>query len=225
MKTLPFTYSLGLAASLLVGCSDPNQDVLEKAPGGPATKQAFEQACTNFLLGDKDGFGQGFQDGYALNLPGGTSLPLDWRSNDPAFTDVYPADIVPNGNTTHQIQFTMEYTPPSTIGSARIRLNTLGIQDGDAQVCGSNTDVRLFIDGQEIPQAFDAVDQFDNIDGRWSDLAGHLEIAIPGNLLYLLKDGKLNFRWEILQQTTGTPSYDAFAIDYIELSLCTGDDR
>ncbi|MBL7850284.1 MAG: hypothetical protein JNN04_05230 [Cyclobacteriaceae bacterium] len=225
MKTLPLASSLGLAASLLVGCSDPNQDVLEKAPGAPATKQATEQVCTTFLLGDKDGFGQGFKEGHALYLPAGTSLPLNWQNNDPFFTDVYPADIAPNGNSTHQIQFSMEYTPPSQIGSARILLNTLGIQDGDAQVCGSDTDIKLFIDGQEIPQAFDAIDQFDNMDGRWSDIAGHLEITVPGNLLYLLKDGKVDFRWEILQKIPGMQSYDAFAIDYIELSLCTGDDR
>lgn len=225
MKTLVYASSLGFAASFLIGCNDPNQDVLEKAPGGPATKQAVEQACTTALLGDKDGFGQGFKDGYSLYLPGGTSLPLTWQNNDPLFTDIYPADIAPNGNTTHQIQFTMDYTPPSAIGSARIRLNTLGIQDGDEQVCGSDTDIKLFIDGQEIPHAFDAVDQFDNMDGRWSDFAGQVEIAVPGNLLHLLKDGKVELRWEILQKVPGMQSYDAFAIDYIELWLCSGDDR
>ena len=165
--------------------------------------------------------GKGFINGDALSLPGGTSLPLDWRSNDPSFTDIYPADIAPSGNTTHRIQFTMEFTPPSAVGSARLRLQTLGIQDGDAQVCGSDTDIRLFIDGQEIPQAFDAVDQFDLIDGGWSDFVGPAEIAIPANLLYLFNDGKAEFRWEIIQTVPGMQSYDGFAIDYCELEICT----
>lgn len=225
MKTLRFASFLGLASSLLIGCADPNRDALEKGPGGPPDNSTAEVVCTTVLLGDKDGFGKGFKNGSALSLPGGTSLPIDWRNNDPSFTDVYPADIAPSGNTTHRIQFTMEFAPQPNIGSATIRLNTLGIQDGDAQVCGSDTDIKLFIDGQEIPQAFDAVDQFDLIDGGWSDFVGPVEITIPNNLLYLLKDGKADFRWEMLQTVPGMQSYDGFAIDYIELSLCTGDDR
>lgn len=227
MKTLQITLSVGLSVVLCLGCADPNRDILEKEPGGTAqkTSSVVEPACVTVLLGDKDGFGQGFKDGHALYIPGGTSLPLDWRSNDPSFTDVYPADIGTNGYTTHRIQFTMEFTPPSQIGTARIRLNTLGIQDGDAQVCGSDTDIKLFIDGQEIPNAFDAVDQFDAIDGRWSDVAGHIEITVPPTLLHLFKDGKIDVRWELLQTVPGMPSYDAFAIDYCELYLCTGDDR
>lgn len=225
MNTVRFAWFPGIALSLFIGCVDPNQDALEKAPGGPPNNSTAEMPCTIVLLGDKDGFGKGFKDGYGLSLPGGTSLPLDWRNNDPSFTDVYPADIAPGGNTTHRIQYTMEFTPPSAIGSARIRLHTLGIQNGDAQVHGSDTDIKLFMDGQEIPQAFDAVDQFDLIDGSWSDFVGPVEIAIPNHLLYLLNDGKADFRWEIHQTVPGMQSFDAFAIDYIELSLCTGDDR
>ena len=226
MKTSQLNILAG-AILLFISCTDPNRDILEKAPGGPALKTTVvtEPPCLTVLLGDKDGFGKGFTDGYALYIPGGTSLPLNWRNNDPSFTDVYPADISPNGSTTHQIQFTMEFTPPSPLGSARIYLNTLGIQDGDTQVCGSDTDIKLFLDGKEIPKAFDAVDQFDFIDGRWSDFAGHIQIFIPGDLLYLLHDGKADFRLEIRQLVPGMQSYDAFAIDYVELSLCNGDDR
>ncbi len=224
MKTLQFAIALILALSLLFGCADPNREVLEKAPGPPKPRISTTQtSCSTVLLGDKDGFGQGFKDGYALYVPGGTSLPLDWRSNDPLFTDVYPADIAPSGNCTHQIQFTMQFTPPSQIGSAKLHLTTLGIQDGDQQVCNSDTDIKLFMDGQEIPGAFDAIDQFDNISGKWSDFVSSFDIAIPQSLLPLLKDGSITLQWKIIQTVPGVQSYDSFAIDYCELTVCSPD--
>ncbi len=227
MKTFQFTSSLGLALSLLFACSDPNHDALEKNPGGaPQQGKTYHPVCTTTLVGDKDGFGKGFKDGYALFLPGGTSLPLDWRNNDPSVMDVYPADIDANQNTTHVVRFSMSFTPPTGIQSATLHLNTLGIQDGDTQVGGSNTDIKLFIDGEEAPQAFDTIDQFDFIDGKWSDFVSSFDINIPASMLHLLNDGAIELRWVIIQTVPGMQSHDGFAIDYCELTLCSkSDDR
>ena len=225
MKTLRFTFSLGLALSLLFACSDPNRDALEKKSGGPGQQGKTYDPCTTTLVGDKDGFGKGFKDGYALFLPGGTSLPLDWRSNDPSGMDVYPADIDANRNTTHVVRFSISFAPPSGIQSATLHLNTLGIQDGDMQVYGSDTDIKLFIDGQEVPQAFDTIDQFDFIDGKWSDFVSSFDINIPASMLHLLNDGAIELRWEIIQTVPGMQSYDGFAIDYCELKLCSASDN
>lgn len=227
MKTIQSTMSLGLALTLFFACSDPAMDSLEKKSGAPEGRNATQQSgCTITLLGDKDGFGRDFKQGDPLYLPGGTSLPLDWRKNDPPFTDVYPADIGSDGYTTHVVQFTMKFPVPTNIERATFHFNTLGIQDGDTQVYNSGTDIKLFIDGQEVKQAFDNIDQFDMFNGQWADFASSFDINIPAHLLYLLTDGQINIRWEIAQTVAGSPSSDAFAIDYCELTVCSpGEDH
>lgn len=224
MKNLALVSKMAWLIVSLLACQDPNRVIIEKAPR-PLSSPSPAPSCSTAIIGDKDGFGRGFKDGYALSIAGGTSLPLDWRNQDPTFTDIYPADIDANGNTTHQISYVMKFHSPGNISSAILRLNTLGIQDGDAQICGSDTDIRLFLDGKEIPGAFDKVDQFDQFNGQWADFASVIEVPIPANLLYVLSDGELAVRWEIRQMTPGTPSYDSFAIDYCELVICSSSDR
>lgn len=66
---------------------------------------------------------------------------------------------------------------------------TLGVQDGDNDVGGSDTDIFLFIDGIEIPNAFDSVDQFTNNGSNWVEIAGLVTISIPNTMFNLLSDG------------------------------------
>jgi hypothetical protein len=46
---------------------------------------------------------------------------------------------------------------------------TLGIQDGDLQVAGGDNDIRLFLDGVEVPRAFDFL----------GEIAGSVSINVP----------------------------------------------
>lgn len=184
-----------------------------------------DNTCMTILLGDKDGFGIGLTEKDPLMLPAGTSLPVDYRSNgDPWFTDIYPADMGASAEPAHQIQLAYEFEKPSkSIVSAKLKLMTLGIQDGDSQVVGSNTDIVLYLDNLEVPGAFDLIDQFDLIDGSWSDVVSSFEIKIPPDLFTVLLDGKTTLQIDILQLNPSTQSYDAFAIDYCELEICFSD--
>jgi hypothetical protein len=68
-----------------------------------------------FLLGDKDGFGFGLAEGEPWVLPGGTALPIDYRSSgDPVFTDIYPADMAESGIPSHQIVYTVKLHKTTT---------------------------------------------------------------------------------------------------------------
>jgi len=181
-----------------------------------------ESGCITFLLGDRDGFGIGLGEGDPLIVPAGTALPIDHRkAGDPSFTDIYPCDMGSSSSPSHQVIFQIDFVdPPKNITSAALKLMTLGIQDGDSQVYNSNTDVKLFLNDQEVPDAFDQVDQFDNFNGSWADLVSAVEIEIPSNILSSLNDGKLLIRIEIFQLNSTSQSYDAFAIDYCELEIC-----
>jgi hypothetical protein len=182
----------------------------------------WEASCMTFLLGDKDGFGFGLSEGEPWVLPGGTALPIDYRSSgDPVFTDIYPADMAESEIPSHQIVFTVNFTKPSlSIASATLRFSTAGIQDGDAQVVGSDTDVTLYVDDHEIPNAFDQLDQFDFMNGNWADFASTHELEIPNSLLPVFRDGKVVVRMEILNLNPDSQSFDGFAIDYCELKIC-----
>lgn len=205
----------GLLMSLLslgiFSCEDPEEKVTTESP------------CITILVGDKDGFGMGLAAGSPLIMPAGTALPLDSRSSgDPLFTDIYPADLGDAQWPSHQIIYDVEFEKPvKTIVSARIKALTLGIQDGDNQVSGSDTDLKLYLDDVELPNAFDELDQFNMVDESWTDIAGTIEIEIPEQLLPTLLEGKIVVRLEILQLNP-SQSFDAFAIDYCELEICYG---
>lgn len=221
MKTL---LKSTLILIILAGCSESHTSYFGENQNKPATvSPAADKPCRVVLLGDKDGFGMGLPDGGAFSVAGGTSLPISHRSpDDAAFTDVYPADLGGTSSVPYQVLFTMVFDKPTgSISSAKFKLNTLGIQDGDGQVCGVDTDIKVFIDGQEIPNAFDNIDQFDIVNGAWSDIASRIELVIPTNLLYVLNDGKVEVKWNLIQLNPGSQSHDAFAIDYCELEICT----
>jgi len=209
--------SLVLVASMLASSCDEHEQVL------PGNSSGRELLCTSFLLGDKDGFGAGLQELQAFALPAGVALPVDWREPDDApFTDIYPANI--GNGSLQQIVYVYEFERPDlNIQSAKLTLTTLGIQDGDSQVNGSDTDLKLYIDNNEVPNAFDDVDQFEYMDGNWTDFVSTLEIEIPEEFLPLLMDGKAEIRWETIQLDDYSQSADAFAIDYCELEICSGD--
>ena len=97
--------------------------------------------------------------------------------------------------------------------SAELVFFTIGVQDGDTQVVGSDTDIRLFIDGAEIQGAFDEVDQFSSGSSGFVEIADLVTIPVPETSLNLLADGHVEIRIQTLQLGTG-PSMDAFAIDY-----------
>jgi hypothetical protein len=178
--------------------------------------------CSLILLGDKDGFGIGLAEESPLFMEAGTALPLDNRdASDPRFTDVYPANLGSDEWGPHQIIFDIVFSEPvNSIESIMFRAFTLGIQDGDSQVLGSNTDIKLYFDDNEVPLAFDTVDQFENYDGKWADFASMVEIEISDQFYSLLIDGKVTVRWEIYQLSSTSESYDSFAIDYCELQIC-----
>jgi hypothetical protein len=220
MKTI---LKAALFVTLLASCSESRFDNNQENTSKPLpVTSSDDQPCTVMVLGDNDGFGMGLAEGGGLSLKAGTSLPIDHRTaGDPNFTDIYSAEMGGSSNMPYQILFTMEFAKPTTaISSAKFRLNTLGIQDGDNQVCGVDTDIRVYIDGQEIPNALDQVDQFDMVNGSWADIASHIELEIPANLLYVLNDGKVQVRWDMLQLNPNSQSHEGFAIDYCELQLC-----
>lgn len=212
--------------AILVGCSGPMVDITQEKQSKPLTSTSGnDQPCSLYRLGDQDGFGMGLGDGGSLSLKAGSSLPIDHRTTgDPNFTDIYSAEMGGSSSRPYQVLYTMEFAKPArAISAAKFRLNTLGIQDGDNQVCGVETDIKVYIDDHEIPKAFDQVDQFDLVNGSWADVVSRIELEIPVSLLYLLNDGKVEVRWDMLQLNPNSQSHDGFAIDYCELQLCWSD--
>lgn len=167
------------------------------------------------LVGDKDGFGIGLvdRDVWSPATSGINSWPISYQDNDPEFTDIYPADKSGVINYQHNYE-----AIGSELISAKFVFITLGIQDGDSQVYGSDTDILFFIDGEEVAAAFDNVDQFDNYDGKWMGSVGTIELIVPQHLLPYLQDGEVVIAWEILQLST-CGCHDSFAIDYSELIM------
>lgn len=207
---------------MLISCEDTNRSMWDEKPSSIRHQSVPETTipCESILYGDKDGFGMGMQSGDFLYLAGGTPLPIDHRSNDLPFTDVYPADISAQGICTHVITYTIQFPIPKNLATASLWFNTLGIQDGDWQVYNSDTDIKLYLDGIEVPHAFDQVDQFDNFEGVWADFVSLVEVPVPDDLLPAFRDGTVEVRWEIHQLAPGSASYDAFAIDYMEVRFC-----
>ena len=167
------------------------------------------------IEGDKDGFGLGLTEGdiRAADAPMFDERELD----DPYFTDVLP--IPWTDSVGHSFSYTHTFDPPEWPIETRLRFLTLGIQDGDSQVSTSDTDIRLFVDGLEVPAAFDDIDQFywDDELG-WVEAAGYVEISIPADLDHVFADGVVEVTYEVLQLGSHTGT-DSFAIDYSELVL------
>jgi hypothetical protein len=188
-------------------------------------EKIFAPNSISDLLGDKDGFGIGLKDGDAWTPgPPGTQLPIDYRKNDPHFTDIYPADLGMGFPSDRTFSYIHEFDLAGReITSAKFIFTTLGIQDGDSQVFGSDTGIKLFVDGIEIPGALDHVDQFDKVEGIWSSLVGTIEVEIPANIWPSFTDGLIEVKWKILQMNPNSQSYDAFAIDYSELEVMVSD--
>ena len=163
------------------------------------------------LLGDKDGFGLGLVEGDQRSV---VDPFFDNRElGDPMFTDVMP---IPT-SVSYLHSFSLLGVP---VLSATLELFTLGVQDGDTQVVGSDTDIKLFIDGVELPGAFDTVDQFASSPSVFVDLAGLVSFPIPNTMLSLFDDGSVEIQINILQLGS-VPSTDAIAIDFSELNLMT----
>ncbi|NIM96054.1 MAG: hypothetical protein GTO18_20325 [Anaerolineales bacterium] len=102
------------------------------------------------LVGDKDGFGLDLREGDFYTVESGF---FDIRNADPIFTDVYPMD--------DNITYTHTFDTLGRIQSAYFIFLSLGIQDGDYQISGSDIDEKLCFNGEEIIGAFDDIDQFD----------------------------------------------------------------
>jgi hypothetical protein len=161
------------------------------------------------------GRGAGDRDGFGLDLAEGDTWQgfFDEREGgDPFFTDRMPTDL--------DFSWSLGYPLPAgaQVSGAELVLFTLGVQDGDSQVVGSDTDIRLYVDGIEVAGAFDTVDQFDWIGAQWVSIAGKVVIPIPEAALPSLADGSATVRIEILQLGTA-PSTDAIAIDYALLQV------
>jgi hypothetical protein len=189
----------------------------------PEEMNSNKTACSTFILGDKDGFGVGLKLNQQFDVPAGVALPIDNRSlGEASFTDIYPADMGNSSFPSREVFFEYIFDKPTQIiQHAKLNLLTLGIQDGDNQVSGSDTDITLFLDNVELPEAFDEIDQFDCINGKWSDFVSMVQIEIPNEMIYLLYDGTVQVRMEILQRNQTCESFDAFAIDYCELEVCS----
>ena len=194
---------------------DPfDRDWAFKMDFSPTPPNPISEPFTD-LLGDKDGFGMGLRAGD-LRPVGLTPFSFDNReADDPLFTDVWPVPTVgtfPSGSFSYSHTWSPSGGKP--IASAKLRMLTSGIQDGDRQVVGSDTDLRLFIDNVEVPKAFDDVDQFDFFPGiGFAEIVGPVHIEIPENLFPLLADGQAEIRIESHQLGTA-PSMEGFAIDY-----------
>ena len=171
---------------------------------------------TRSLLGDKDGFGLGLQAGDERSAGSGS---FDERTaSDPDFTDSYPV-LYP---CTADFSYVHSFSLPGTIVAARLDLLTLGVQDGDSQVYGSDKEIRVFIDGAEIPGALDSVDQFYHNGTEWVATVGAVSLTIPPDLLVNLGDGEVEVAFEN-RDLLNPATYDAFAIDYSELVIETVD--
>jgi hypothetical protein len=167
----------------------------------------------NVVKGDKDGFGLGLAEGDFR--PAGSSTFDERELSDPFFTDVWPVPFTEP----RAFSYSQTFAPPPGPFNAKLKLFTLGIQDGDSQVQNSDTDIKLYADGLEVPYAFDNVDQFYQEEGvGWVESAGYVVTEIPEDIAHVLLDGAVEFTYEVLQLGSHKGS-DSFAIDYSELII------
>jgi thiol-disulfide isomerase/thioredoxin len=163
------------------------------------------------LAGDKDGFGLGLEEGDERPTTTGGYGFNNREPDDPPCMDMMSRsdDLV----YTHSFNLNGR-----TVISAELSIMTLGVQDGDTQVTGSDTDIRLFLDAMEVDGAFDDLDQFRYNGSAWVEIAGLYTISIPNDILSVLSDGSVEVRIQILQLGTSS-SIDAIAIDFSELRI------
>jgi len=165
--------------------------------------------------GDKDGFGLGMEEGDVR--PAGSSIFDEREIGDPNFTDVWP--IPWTDPTDFSFTYTHTFDPPEGSFIAKLKIFSLGIQDGDSQVSTSDTDIKLYADGIEVPDAFDSVDQFFWADGiGWVEVAGYVEMEIPPEIAHVLSDGSVELTYEVLQLGSHVGT-DGFAIDFSEIVI------
>jgi hypothetical protein len=162
------------------------------------------------VVGDSDGFGLGMAEGGVRSV--GNPVFDNREPDDPGFTDHWPAGT--------EIEYEHSVTVPEqgVATAAYLELFTLGIQDGDSQVLGSNTDIELFVDGIVVPAAFDDIDQFISQSDGFFEIAGTVRIDLPSSVLAELNDGHAVIRI-VTNQLGSAPSYDAFSIDYSRMHV------
>jgi hypothetical protein len=161
-------------------------------------------------IGDADGLGIGLENGDMWDIDtAGTVFPVDYRDDDPDFTDIFPA------TTDGVINYVHIYEEPlDTVTEAFFVFRTLGIEDSSLQ----NIDIKFYIDGDEIVGAFDKINQVKFYNGKKYQTFGQPKFYVPVHLLPHLQDGEVEVRWEVVQQG-GNDITDDFAIDYAFLIL------
>jgi hypothetical protein len=165
-------------------------------------------------VGDGDGFGFGLENNLWRSNSEGF---FDFRDSHETFTDVFPV-IRHMGQS---IDYTHEFNVPgvSIIKSASISLRTFGLQDGDPGLVGEASDLKLFLDGIEIPNAFDDVDQFFKLEGKSGSIAGNIRMDVPQEVLSKMRDGLLDVKLIMEIDQKDVHLMDAFAIDYSQLQV------
>ncbi len=155
-------------------------------------------------LGDVDGLGFGLTSGQTL-----TTFPFDNRTaSDPAFTDFGAA-----GET--DAAFTFNYAPiAGTITAASLEFGLAGLEDLRSDTPTAVFDDRLYLDGSEIPGAFDN-------DYTGILTYGVIPLTIPSNLFGLFSDGTAGFFFDGWPSGTSTTVRfgDQVSFDYVRLSI------
>ncbi|MCD6405423.1 MAG: VPLPA-CTERM sorting domain-containing protein [Planctomycetes bacterium] len=160
-------------------------------------------------LGDIDGLGFTPPMVPGSNYP---SFPFDNRTpSDPLFTD-----FGVGGET--DASFSFAYAAPGTVNSAWLEFGLAGLEDDHVSYGGGDQfDDRLFLDGVEVPGAFDS-------DYTGIKTYGIVTLAIPGDMLALLADGTADFffdAWQYGSSDQPRPG-DQVSFDYVTLALDTG---
>jgi len=156
-----------------------------------------------FRLGDVDGLGFGMSSGDTY-----PSFPFDNReAGDPAFTDFGEP-----GET--DATFTFTYSVPGVINAADLEFGLAGLEDLQNDSGQPDFDDRLFLDGSEIPGAFDS-------DYTGIFTYGIVGLSLPGSLLGSLSDGSAEFFFDGHPPGTSPDIRpgDQVSFDYVDLNV------
>jgi hypothetical protein len=206
-----------IAALMAVGCSmNAEEELTHKS-------SELNVVTVESLVGDKDGFGVGipcgssYQDANAFNPgpddPPGTDVVVVTSAYTPPLSmNPYitnPRALKPPAPFVHT--FNLRQGCPIT--SAELEMCTADVDDGPL----SWVDDQLFLDGNELPGAFDDVDQL--ISGP-AGYAGVVRFNLPPSAWGLLADGRLSVQVDELGRTTTNASIsEALAFDYSQLRI------